>query len=449
MAYKRFFIPLANEAPGYEFKGRKPAGRCILEEQNGLGKISLWVQDLRPQTRYAVFLIFADGNKYAGVNAGPLVVDDKGKGETRRDIEKPQLHGFVLQEVVAVAVMATKTTRVESPLCGYRGDAVVWKHNFYEKAGIKKAETAVTPIKTEMVKFVFIPPIETEIVKPVHIPPIETEMIKPVLIPIPDDYSELFVEETDNTTVLSDDYPELLVDEVTIPVVPPDIYPELNIDEEIISIEPPLDDCPELFIDEAAITTESILSPDEKEALSELFPKINAAPVNNQTMSIDETSFNNQTMSVDVPPVNIQTISIDEPPVNIQTTSVDDSHPALSKEDFCPGFSSLRPMSPFTSGNDVGIKWVRFTPVDNVPAPDDKPGLFTEPFVTSSFDIYAHFILGQMKDEEGMEYVIGVPGRYGASQQAQAVQLGFSEFKCYEDIAPAEDEFGYWLMFVG
>jgi hypothetical protein len=327
---------------GYEFKGKKPAGRCVLEEHNGVGKLTLWAQDVRPETRYNVLLIFNDGGRYAGVSAGLLAIDAKGKGEMRRDIEKVQLHGFTVQEVVAVAVIAGMSPRVESPLCGYRGEAVAWRKNFYEKTAAIKPETKL----------------ETKL-----------EIAETIPTPIP---------------------PE---------PVPPEPEP---------------------------LTTEAILSPEEKEALLELFPIVETAPTNAITNPGDDTP-----LEVEMP---------SEPIIPIKNPKRFTPPPDLS---------ALRPISPFAGGSNAGIKWARFTLTDNVPAPDDKPDLFNEAFVRSSYDVYAHFIFGIASDEETTEYVIGVPGRYSATQQAQAEQLGFNEFKCYEDTPPAEDEFGYWLMFVG
>jgi hypothetical protein len=92
---------------------------------------------------------------------------------------------------------------------------------------------------------------------------------------------------------------------------------------------------------------------------------------------------------------------------------------------------------------------VRFTREDDLPAPDDKPGLYNTPFIAASYGDFGHFILGRVTEDDTTEYVIGVPGIYNEEQQAQAQALGFSEFKCYEDTPPAAGEFGYWLMFVG
>lgn len=141
MSYSRFFMPLVEESKGYDFKGRSPAGRCIVEGRGNTGKLSLWVQDLKPQVKYEVFLIFAENRRYAGLNAGLLDVDAKGKAEIRRDIA--DLHTFVLKEVVAVAVIAAGQSGVVSPLCGYRDEHVAWRHGFQ----VYKAGQSEEPVK--------------------------------------------------------------------------------------------------------------------------------------------------------------------------------------------------------------------------------------------------------------------------------------------------------------
>jgi len=121
-------MPLVAETAGYDFKGRRPTGRCLVEENAGVGKVSVNVLDLKPQVRYTVCLIFGQSGKYVGLPIGQVMVDDKGKGELRSRITPTDLHSFVLAEMVAIAVMVGAGT--ESPLCGYRADIVAWKGNF-------------------------------------------------------------------------------------------------------------------------------------------------------------------------------------------------------------------------------------------------------------------------------------------------------------------------------
>ncbi|MCL2189300.1 MAG: hypothetical protein FWC16_13430 [Defluviitaleaceae bacterium] len=292
MEYIRYHMPLYNESAGYDFKGRKPTGRCLLEEKNGTAKLSVWGQDLRPQIYYTLYVIFPENGKFAGVQVTNCAADEKGKIELRREIERTALLGFSVKNAVAVALIHKENGRNNAPLCGYREEKINWLANFYEKIAEKPA---AKPVET---------PVEKAIEKP---------------------------------------------------------------------------------------------APPPKPA-----PKPKPAPPPSAAHFADP-----------------------------------------------PNLSALSAISPFVGGNNTGIQWVRFTKKDKIAAPATHPNLFKDPFVQASYKEYNHFILGEVTEDETTEYVIGVPDIYSEVQRKKAEKIGFAEFKCYEDTTPAEDEFGYWLMFVG
>jgi len=121
-------MPLIQEAKGYEFKGRPPTGRCVVEERNNTGKISVWVQDLMPETKYEIYLIFTQGQQYMGLHMGALDVDAKGKAAFRREVK--HLHSFTLTEFAAAVIIAADAHGVVSPLCGYRDTQISWRNRF-------------------------------------------------------------------------------------------------------------------------------------------------------------------------------------------------------------------------------------------------------------------------------------------------------------------------------
>ena len=195
MSYSRFFMPLAEESKGYDFKGRTPTGRCIVEERGNMGKLSLLVQDLKPQTKYGIYLIFTENRNHVGLCMGPLDVDTKGKAEIRRDIT--DLHNFALKEIVAVAVIATDSgaTGVVSPLCGYKDNVVAWRHGFEvytekteepppEEPQIEELQAEEPPAEEPQIEEPQIeePPAEEP---PVAMPPMPTPMLarKPAIPP--------------------------------------------------------------------------------------------------------------------------------------------------------------------------------------------------------------------------------------------------------------------------
>ena len=163
MSYARFFMPLIQEAKGYEFKGRPPTGRCIVEERSNTGKLSVWVQDLMPETKYSIYLIFPQAQQYLGLHMGLLDVDAKGKAEFRQEIE--HLHNFALKEMTAVAIVAADAAGMVSPLCGYRSTPVSWRHNF--SVWKKEAPATAPPMPAPVVE-------KTQTIEPEPLP-VETE----------------------------------------------------------------------------------------------------------------------------------------------------------------------------------------------------------------------------------------------------------------------------------
>jgi len=145
MEYSRFFMPLAEEAKGYEFKGRTPAGRCIVEARGSESKLSIWVQDLKPETKYIIYLVFNEKGQHAGINMGQLCIDLKGKGEVRRDISSVNLQKYLIKDVVAVAVVDAAAAGVVSPLCGYKEERVHWRHGFAEYKKETQVELPAEP----------------------------------------------------------------------------------------------------------------------------------------------------------------------------------------------------------------------------------------------------------------------------------------------------------------
>jgi len=123
-------MPLFEEAKGYEYKGKTPTGRAVVEVKGNEGKLSLWAQDLKPEVRYTVYLVFSQKGQPVGVNMGRLDVTSGGKAELRKEI--PVLDGFSLKDIIAVAVTDTGKSGLLSPLCGYKAEKVQWRHGFKE-----------------------------------------------------------------------------------------------------------------------------------------------------------------------------------------------------------------------------------------------------------------------------------------------------------------------------
>jgi len=256
MEYNRTFVALSADAAGYEFKGRKPAGRCVLETQHNTCKILVNVQDLRPMVRYGVYLIFADAQRYAGIHVGTLTVDEKGKADMRRELDTKQLHGYTPQNAAVVAVITTKGNHLESPLSGYPRETVAWRKTFYDittqplpkpaEAESKKNHDAIAPPESppaaEQPPATEPPPQTTESNSPPIIeeaPPIIEETLPPpetASMPAPE--PEPLVASI--TKLEPDDIFECKADEVPSAAIPPTPPPTIEEPTDIEFIpEPP------------------------------------------------------------------------------------------------------------------------------------------------------------------------------------------------------------------
>ena len=139
--YMRIFMPLVNESTGYEYKGKAPSGRCLLESRSGTGKIMLWVQDLKPEVLYRVHLIFKNENNYAGLPLCSLSPSLYGKAELRHSFDAADIEGFnlSLEQCLAVAIIATGGNGISAPLCGYKQDIQSWRNGFIRLEKAKEA----------------------------------------------------------------------------------------------------------------------------------------------------------------------------------------------------------------------------------------------------------------------------------------------------------------------
>lgn len=177
MQYSRYFMPLSCESPGFGFKEKQPAGRCILEAKGNAGKLSIWVQDLKPETIYGIYMIFIDGDRFAGQPVCPLSVDGKGKAEIRHDFNADNVNGcgFPLTACIAVAVMATRAAAPTAPLCGYRDKMVSWKHGYIDLSlkSMQKKEVEIRQVPKPK-----IPSTAEEMTKTINVEMEQVETVK-------------------------------------------------------------------------------------------------------------------------------------------------------------------------------------------------------------------------------------------------------------------------------
>ena len=427
MSYIRYFMPMISEATGYGFKGRQPAGRSIVEGRDSSYKLTIWAQDLKAETFYNAYLLFAEDGRYAGIAMGALQVDEKGKGEMRRDFDQDVLCGFGLTDIVAVVVLVKDAAGVVSPLCGYRDRPISWRHGFYEY------------VKTDMAYKNEDVPVAQLIAEPAeHTPPAES------VIPTVAVISDVPVKPEDGIVPLQPVETEMMA--------PPDVT--LNNQEPVLPEE---EAC--RHIDESTgLPDESPALPDELQmpAPSE------EAPCQEEPASSEEWRMPAQHVAGSMPaaatrhsPPNLRSglpqeeisqsfrVALDQ--LRADTLAQAASHTQPHVYDAI--FETREPIVPFQNQARETI-WVSFNLSDQVPPPTNRPHLFEDPFVHTAIAEYEHLILGMTIDQGPRRYIIGVPGAYGNDARQRARKLGFTQFKTCNDSHPSWGELGYWLMFV-
>ncbi len=106
--------------------------------------------------------------------------------------------------------------------------------------------------------------------------------------------------------------------------------------------------------------------------------------------------------------------------------------------------TSNRSIKPFTRQSKP-IEWIRISLIDAKHLPIDYKAFSGNGFVISAYNEYNHFILGRDTNGFSRQYILGIPGIYSTQRKTYCIKLGFTQFKCCDDINPTHGEFGYWL----
>ena len=409
MSYIRNLIPLESEAKGFGYKNRQPAGRSLVEGRDHNYKLTVWAQDLKPQTLYSVFILFSADKRYAGIPMGRLIIDEKGKGEIRKEFDDAALGEFDLTDFVAIAVITRDNHGVSSPLCGYKDTPVSWRHGFYEYSIPARVEQNVTvasevPAKTHEVKSEPIAeekPIQEDAAKAEETPPKPCEIDSAPIEPLAEAQTQ------EELPVMELHTLELHTLIPPTPVAQPEDTPTLPITEDIHPPPqaPPLQNPPPQA------------------------PSPHEAPSTNWNLPQSEMAKAFRT-------------ALD----NLRTDTIQNANDCEPKPDILLLFETREFITPFQK-QARKADWISFTPSDPIPPPTNKPQLFDDPFIQAALAEYHHLILGLTTDQGPRRYIIGVPGVYSQESKQKAKRLGFTQFKCTRDALPSWGEAGYWLMF--
>jgi hypothetical protein len=96
------------------------------------------------------------------------------------------------------------------------------------------------------------------------------------------------------------------------------------------------------------------------------------------------------------------------------------------------------------------LRWVRISLKEPAYLDIDYRNFCNHPLVVSAYRKYKHLILGRQKAEGQVRYILGVPGVFEPQYRVMAQRLGFTQFKCVDDVDTLRaGEYGYWLLSVG
>ena len=140
-SFYRVFFVLKEDTQGYGADGRAPLGRCVIEARGGTGKVTVYVQDLKPLVPYKATLIKRGEDKSYGVCLGGIEVGANKRAEARFDINPDNVNGqgFAIEEFDTVAI-THNNGRVAIPLSGGSGGDGRWRGNFVMEAKGGKQE---------------------------------------------------------------------------------------------------------------------------------------------------------------------------------------------------------------------------------------------------------------------------------------------------------------------
>ena len=456
MSYIRYFMPMISEAKGYGYKDRQPVGRSIVEGRSGSYKLTIWAQDLKPETLYNVYLLFPNQNNFAGIALGNLPVCKRGKAEIRREFDPGTLCDFPLEDIIAVAVTVKDAISVTTPLCGYKDAPVAWRHGFYvhkvkEVTVNNETQGQTKPGKAEDHKksnestsepITHKPTQPAQVTEALDVQPIkvdESPAIRPnvATMPMPDTRS---------------------LDSQPVPVTAP-IPSHENQDAHTTPTTPITSREPEPLQTLGSITLPPTEQPQTVDSDNVVSPTDSPAPSADTPPPLDTSPgpANAPSPAPQPAPITIdwaQSLPTGEM-ANAFRGALDKLHAETMKSSAkCPPnpsilelFDANEAITPFQRQTRKA-KWIRVTQEDSVPPPANKPKLFEDPFVKSAAALHGHLILGLTTDQGPRRYIIGVPGTYNQASNQKAKRLGFTQFKPTRDTKPHRGESGYWLMFV-
>ncbi len=406
--YDRFFIMFRQELSGYSIDGREPNGYCKIEVRDGKGRISTYIQGLKPLidgTMYRVYLISAQNNKSLGIPIGWLDINNRGRGECRWEFNPDNLEGTGLAiedfNVGAIIIKGDKINELIAPIVGYKDREVLWKKGFKDFSVHKNN---VDEDKSEISKKI---QSSTDTIK-------EEKIIKEQIKVKPNKEEKL--DDTKNITlnkeVTDENKPEIpiqseieqeKIDTIQIPKQTQDTIKEsntndmsdVNVDKEKVNPHKIFNDMVSKFYAEMAeLEKYKILSSEDKKLLD--------LELDTKEKTVDDIEYM---------------------------------------------FQNNENIIPFERANKA-IKWIKVAPFELVTLDLPTWTYIKHQFINAAWKKYKYLILGRYSNSQNTNYsyILGVPDTYDEKYSPIAQSLGFKKFICAKGRIFQKGDMGYWLM---
>jgi len=400
------------ELSGYSIDGREPNGYCKIEVRDGKGRVSTYIQGLKPLndgTMYRVYLISAQNNKSLGIPIGWLDINNRGRGECRWEFNPDNLEGTGLAiedfNVGAIIIKGDKINELIAPIVGYKDREVLWKKGFKDfsvhrnnvdedkSETSKKIQNSIDTTKEEKI-----------IKEPIKIQQNKEEKIddtKNIILDKEIILNKEITDENKSEIPIQSEIEQEKTDMMQIPKQAQDTIKESNtndtqdVNKEKVNPHKIFNDMVSKFYAEMAeLEKYKILSSEDKKLLD--------LELDTKEKTVDDIEYM---------------------------------------------FQNNENIIPFERANKA-IKWIKVAPFELVTLDLPTWTYIKHQFINAAWKKYKYLILGRYSNPQNTNYsyILGIPDTYDEKYSPIAQSLGFKKFICAKGRIFQKGDMGYWLM---
>lgn len=415
MQYQRIFVTLQQDRQDYSIDGRKAMGRCVIETRGSAGKLSIYVQGLKPEVIYKLYLIATEGDTSRGLPVAIVPVDAKGKGELRFEFNAENVGGSSMgvSDFSAVAIIVPSEKGVLPVLTGFMEDEISWENNFVDITKETRREVLAAEKTAE-------PEIEAESSDATNVQEEHTEHEHIEQVEVEVEVEVVVVVEAESVIEIEEDKTALLYKQEQA-------EPEENI------IEKPVEESNINFWEVEATNQPSkdetkVATHDE--VSKQIHKEIKVRNMNEDFKKLIDEYGSYMTNLGKKPFEGLEPIVASE--IHMHVDELEQI------------FHNHMKMNPFPNDH-LKIKWARITHKDLVLLGEKGYYTINHPLVLLGYRKYKHLILGKCATEGKSKYILGVPDCYSIEYKESALIAGFMEFKYCEKDSAYDGDYGYWL----